>query len=184
MAAGEPGGRTSGSGTAGSVTREIYSRPAALSAWGDPGRQARPRPATYIPIVRPSRPPFALDVPGFPFPSLAKLAGRAPLGGPREIALAAFVCARLSDPDINRALSVDGRRARAAGAKRWLGTLAIAEPMKSAFSELIASVDGGSGTTAAVRRVIEVTGSILDAGSRAELDLLVRRLETQPIAAT
>ena len=41
------------------------------------------------------QPPYALDAPAFPFPALAALAGRAPLGGQRETVLACFVAARL-----------------------------------------------------------------------------------------
>jgi len=41
-------------------------------------------------------PPYALAPTSFRFPALAALAGRAPLGGQREVVLAAYVVARLA----------------------------------------------------------------------------------------
>ena len=40
--------------------------------------------------------PYALEPLRFPFPALAALAGRLPLGGGREVALAALMTARLA----------------------------------------------------------------------------------------
>src|SRR5690349_12491010 len=45
----------------------------------------------------PTAPPYALSSPAFRFRALAVLAGRAPLGGQREVALATYLAARLAD---------------------------------------------------------------------------------------
>jgi hypothetical protein len=135
--------------------------------------------------VRPPRHPYALDVPTFSFASLAALAARAPLGGVREVAIATFAAARLADDVRPDGLSAEDRQVRATAARRWLSTLSLAEPVRRAVTELIAATErDASATAAAVRRVIEVTGGLLDAASRSELDLLARELETQTVART
>jgi hypothetical protein len=155
------------------VTREIYS-----------GRSA-PRRSTFR-SVRPPRQPYALDTPGFAFAALATFAARAPLGGPREIALAAFVTARIAeDVAVGRALSDATRRARAAGARRWLATLAIAEPTRRAFVDLATATEADAQTVfTALRRVIEVTAGVLDPPSRSDLERLARELDSQTVART
>lgn len=148
------------------------------------GRPARRRPTFRS--VRPPRQPYALDTPIFTFAPIASFAARAPVGGAREIALAAFVTARMASDVVNdRALSVAGRGHRAASARRWLSTLAISEPLRRAFIDLAAATEGEApATAAALHRVIEITAGILDAGSRAELDRLVKELESQAVAGT
>jgi hypothetical protein len=52
------------------------------------------------PYIRPpvtATPPYTIAHPTFGFPELATFAGRAALGGAREVALAAFMIARLAD---------------------------------------------------------------------------------------
>lgn len=140
---------------------------------------------TYIPNVRSPRAPFALDTPTFSFAALASLAARAPLGGAREIAIVAFTTARMADETRPGGLSLEERQARAAGARRWMATLSLAEPVKKAFHELIAATEADAPTAAkAIRRVMEVTGAKLDAASRSELDRLARDLEVQAVART
>ena len=135
--------------------------------------------------VRPPRHPFALDTPTFAFASLAALASRAPLGGAREVAIVAFTAARMADDVRTGGFSADERRARAAGAKRWMGTLSLAEPVRKSFLDLIGATEqDGATTAAALRRVIEVTGAQLDALSRADLERLARDLEAQTVART
>lgn len=156
-----------------SVTREIYSRRSAS------------RRSTFR-SVRPPRQPYALDIPHFAFAAIATFAARAPLGGPREIALAAFVTARIAD-DVapNRQLSAAARRTRAASARRWLTTLAIAEPIRKAFVDLATATESDAPTTvAALRRVIEVTAGVLDQPSRSDLERLAGELDTQMVART
>jgi uncharacterized iron-regulated protein len=136
--------------------------------------------------VRPPRQPYALDTPGFAFAAIATFAARAPLGGPREIALAAFVTARIAD-DVcaDRRLPDTDRHSRAASARRWLATLAIAEPIRRAFVDLASATEADAQTTAAaLRRVIDVTASVLDVPSRSDLERLARELESQTVART
>ena len=57
-------------------------------------------------------PPYALTAPVFRFRHLAALAGRAPIGGAREVALACFVAARLVSDCCDPALELDERGAR------------------------------------------------------------------------
>ena len=148
-------------------------------------RQSARRRSTFR-AVRPPRQPYALDIPVFPFAAIAAFAARAPLGGPREIGLAAYVTARMAD-DVtqDRRLPAGARRARAVSARRWLSTLALAEPVRRIFGELAAATESGALETAlALRRVIDVTSTSLDAPSRADLERLASELESQPIART
>ena len=135
--------------------------------------------------MRPPRQPYALDTPVFSFASLATLAARAPLGGVREVALAAYATARMASDVGSDALPVEARKTRAASARRWLSTLTIGEPVKRAFLDLIAATETDAATTAgAVRRVIDVTGSVLDGPSRLDLDRLVKDLDSQTVGGT
>jgi hypothetical protein len=139
--------------------------------------------ALYIPVVLRPKHPYALETPTFSFAPLIAFAARAPLGGTREIALAAFVTARMAEDSMpDRLLAADIREGRAAGARRWLSTLTIPETSKQAFLGLIGATERGPAEcAAALRRVIEVTGDSLDNPSRTALERLVRELEAQPI---
>ena len=124
--------------------------------------------------------PYALQAPSFPFRHLANLAGRAPIGGAREVALACFVAARLAhecthDLDEDR----DARAARCAGAKAWLGTLALPTAIRTPVIRCAdLSVDGVSGPVAKeVAALAAAAASFLDAQSRAELDALTASLK-------
>src|SRR4029079_1599332 len=84
-----------------------------------PGRRA---PAQIFAVLLAS-PPYALAPTNFRFPALASLAGRAPLGGRREVVLGASVAARLAhDTLAERGLSTETRVDRAAHARTWLPT--------------------------------------------------------------
>jgi hypothetical protein len=135
--------------------------------------------------VRPPRHPFALDTPTFAFASLAALAARAPLGGAREVALAAFATARMASEVRTDGLTIEERQARSAAARRWLATLSLNDPARKAFSELAAATEGdGPATAAALRHVIEVTGAHLDAASRSDLERLAKELDAQTVGRT
>ena len=141
-----------------------------------------PRTSLHIPRVPNSLPPYALPSPAFPFPHLANLAGRAPIGGAREVALACFVAARLAADCSAAAPELDepGRAARSAGAKGWLGTLTLPPALRASLLRCLESTADGS--PAAISRELNelaMAGSgYLDAGSRAELDALVAALRT------
>lgn len=125
-------------------------------------------------------PPYALTGTEFPYRALAALAGRAPLGGAREAALATLLAARLAEamlPPIS--LSVAVRRTRADGARHWLTSIALSSPIKAAVGRLVdvTATDDPHGAAMALIRVTEVTAPHLDRGARLELERLATRLK-------
>ena len=126
-----------------------------------------------------SHPPYALDPTPFRFPALAGLAGRAPLGGQREVAIATYLAARLAHDALpNRALSGAVRLERATGAKTWLSTMALPATVRPALAKLVDATGGGPAQTAeALRAVITVTATLLDGRAKSELDHLAAALE-------
>jgi hypothetical protein len=119
-------------------------------------------------------PPYAVPSTSFRFAALATLAGKAPLGGRREVALAVYLAARLADDTLpERGVSAEARVERASHAKSWLSSMALAAPIRSALARLIdATATGRSAAAAALPAVSAATGNQLDAGARAELDRL------------
>jgi hypothetical protein len=135
--------------------------------------------------VRPPRHPFALDIPTFSFPALAALAGRAPIGSARDIAIVAFATARMAEETRPGGLSAEDRQARAAGARKWMATLSMTEPVRRAFQDLIDATErDGAAAAAALGRVMDVTGPQLDPASRSELERLAKDLEAQMVVRT
>ena len=126
-----------------------------------------------------SQPPYALSPTTFRFPGLAALAGRAPLGGQREIALAAYLAARLAQEALpNGALTQPQRAERAASAKSWLSTLALPAPIRPALARLVDLSAGDRKIVAeTLRAVLTATSSMLDTRARSELDQLAGALE-------
>ena len=126
-----------------------------------------------------SQPPYALATVSFRFRALAALAGRLPLGGEREVAMALFVGVRLADA-CHGTTSVPSaaRKERAAGARQWLGAMTLPANARSAVLHLVdasASNDRGAIATA-VDRVVTIAAPVLDVPSRAELKQLVAAL--------
>jgi hypothetical protein len=120
-------------------------------------------------------PPYALAPTSFRFPALASLAGRAPLGGQREVVLAAYVVARLAhDTLAERGISAETRADRAAHARTWLATLALPAPARGALQRSIEASTGHSRRAAeATSDVIKAIDAYLDPPSRLELAQLV-----------
>ena len=116
-------------------------------------------------------PPYALAPTSFRFPALASLAGRAPLGGQREVVLAAYVAARLAhDTLAERGLSMETRTDRAAHAKTWLATLALPAPARAALQRSIdASATDPRASADAIDGVLKAVDGFLDPASRLEL---------------
>src|SRR3954453_19876564 len=83
--------------------------------------------ATQIRAVPVTLPPYALPTPVFRFRHLASLAGRAPIGGAREVALACFVAARLVSDCCDPTLALDAE-ARAARVGRRAPRRALRPP--------------------------------------------------------
>lgn len=134
---------------------------------------ALPVVPTHIPTVPPTLPPYALSAPVFRFRHLASLAGRAPIGGAREVALACFVAARLAAdcigvPDDDPS----GRAGRCAGAKAWLGTLALPAAVRGSAAKCAElSVGGDPGEVGLeITRLVVAATACLDSHSRAELN--------------
>jgi hypothetical protein len=126
-----------------------------------------------------SQPPYALAPTPFRFPALASLAGRAPLGGDREVALATYLAARLAhDALADRGISQPVRAERASNAKTWLSTLALPASIRSPLLHLIeASGADASGVAAALRDTISAASSRLDPAARSELDRLAEMFD-------
>jgi hypothetical protein len=131
-----------------------------------------------------SRPPYGLAPTPFRFPALAALAGRAPLGGRREVALATYLAARLADDVLaENGLVAAVRAERAATARNWLSTVALPAPIRQPLARLIeASAGDAPGTSQALRAVIAVTAEFLDRAARLEVEKLAETLEAQALA--
>lgn len=136
---------------------------------------ALPVVPTHIPPVLPTLPPYALSAPVFRFKHLASLAGRAAIGGAREVALACFVAARLA-AECTAATDDDPavRAGRCAGAKAWLGTLALPAAIRASVARCAElSVEGRPAEVGQeMARLLLAATSYLDPQSRAELNAL------------
>ena len=77
----------------------------------------------------------------FRFRALAGLAGRRPLGGDREVAVAAFVAARLAcRRPAPHAAPPEARTARATGARAWLAAVAVPAPARGPLARVIDAI--------------------------------------------
>ena len=122
--------------------------------------------------------PYGLESLGFPFPALALLAGRLPLGGGREVALAALMTARLAGSVRGaNALSAQERTTRAAAAKVWLASLALPASTRVPFARCIEATTGSTHqVAAALRTLLAAASAHLDGAGVAELERLTRQL--------
>src|SRR3954468_4683043 len=104
------------------------------------------RPSTFL---RVNLPPYAVPPTEFRFPALAALAGRAQLGGDREVALALYVAARLAQDCYSpSALSDASRAERASSARTWLSTFALPVAVKPVIARVIETTSGDPSTIA------------------------------------
>jgi len=124
-------------------------------------------------------PPYALASTPFPFPGLAAYAGKAVLGGDREVALACFVVARLAGSLLPpHALPTELRQKRAVACRSWLASQAIPPAVRGdllAAAESTASAER-SVISAALRALRGHASKHLDNASSQELDLLAAKL--------
>ena len=123
------------------------------------------------------RAPYSLAPTDFPLPALATMAGRAPLGGPRELALACFVVCRMVEAVMaDRSLSGEQRKARAQGARHWLGAAAIPAAARTALARLADAVVSSDRAqlAEALSGVIAVTANRLDPAARLEIGRLAQ----------
>lgn len=129
-------------------------------------------------VVAAPRAPYSLEPTSFPLPALAASLGRAPLGGPREVALACFLVGRLvhSAAYASDVLTMEQRRARAQGAKHWLASAALPGTVRTALvrlSDATISMDSNA-VRGALESVMTVTANQLDSGARLELGRLAQ----------
>src|SRR5687768_947861 len=109
---------------------------------------------SQIPPVLGALPPYSLAPNRFPCRALAARAGRAALGGEREVALACWVGARLALALLPpAAVPATLREARAAAARGWLANLALPAATRVPLSRLVDASGGDSpaGAAAAIR---------------------------------
>lgn len=117
-------------------------------------------------------PPFALAAVGFPLRSLAALAARSALGGPREVLLAVMQAARMVEGAAGlHPLPESLRRSRANAARAWLAALALPATSRLTIARAIeASASAERDTIAqAWEAVVALVGPGADLAARAEL---------------
>ena len=129
-----------------------------------------------MPVVQP---PYALSAMSFRFGALASLAGRAPLGGRREVAMALYMGARLAQDTLpERDIAEAARRDRASHAKQWLSTLSIPAAVRPSLAALIdASTGEPAAASKCLRAAMTATNEALDRDTRAELTQLASALD-------
>jgi hypothetical protein len=128
-------------------------------------------------------PPYALAAPVFRFKALASHAGRASLGGDREIALACFGVARLASGTLPPfVLTAGDVTTRIANTRQWLSSLALPVPTRSACAGVLDAVAKADRRllVPAVSTLIESCARHLDQGSIAELHELMAELDSRP----
>ena len=108
------------------------------------------------------------------------MGARAPLGGPRETALACLLVARMAADavDPTTALSLEQRRARAHEARHWLGAATLAAPARAALVRLAdaTGTERLDGMAVALDSVMTVTANQLDPAARLDLTKLAQTL--------
>jgi len=124
-------------------------------------------------------PPFSLDAPAFRFRALALLAGRAALGGEREMALATLMAARLAEGVLPPCpLSATARRGRGVGARLWFSTLTLPAATRVPLARVVEATESDTpGLVAdALAALIELARPQLDSPARAEMAELLTAL--------
>jgi hypothetical protein len=111
---------------------------------------------------------------------MASMAGRAPLGGPRELALGCFLVARIvrDTAAAPNGLTPDQIHFRVQGAKQWLGAAAIPAAARNSLARLVEASATRDRTTVlgALEVVMTVTANQLDQGARLELERLAQAI--------
>ena len=128
--------------------------------------------------MQPTLPRYALAPISFPFRQLATLAGRAPIGGAREVALACFLAARLAGDRLAAPLPDVPRATRGTGARGWLSTVTLPTPVRAPLARCLElSVAGSTAELGAAVTVLAAAAALyLDPAARAELEMLAVQL--------
>ena len=127
------------------------------------------------------QPRYALATPRFRFRALAACAGRASLGGDREIALACLVAGRLASALLPPyTIAAADTRARSTAAKHWLSSLSLPTPVRSALTHLADAVASGNQKAAgsALTHLVSVAQRSIDEASSSELAAVTTGLES------
>jgi len=131
-------------------------------------------------LVAAPRAPYSLDPTAFAFPSLAAMAGRASQGGPREMAMACLLVARVVRDALalRDQLTAEQLKQRTLSAKHWLGAAAIQPQLKTALGRLAEATSSGDGSAmkVALEGVMTITANQLDPGARLELGRLAQAI--------
>ena len=125
------------------------------------------------------QPRFALATPHFRFRALASFAGRASLGGDREVAMACLVAGRLASSmlppfDISHA----DAKSRSAAARQWLSALSLPAAIRTPLAQVADAVATGNPATAAaaIERMLVAVSRNIDESSAAEIRALIADL--------
>jgi hypothetical protein len=119
-----------------------------------------------------SLPPYALAVPEFRFRALAAVAGRASLGGARELVIGVLLGARLTDGVVGEyPLPLSIRQQRAAAARIWLGSLALPPSTRATLLRLLdaTATNDRRALSEAFDALLALASPTLDGPSRNEL---------------
>ncbi len=119
--------------------------------------------------------PFAVPSIRFPFRALAARAGRASLGGEREVAMAALMVARLACDALGaRAAEGKQRAERATAAKAWLASIAVPARARPVLGRALdATAQDAASISAALGELEKVVAPWLDEPSVAELRAII-----------
>ena len=118
------------------------------------------------------QPRFALATPRFRFRALAACAGRASIGGDREIAMACLVGGRLAFVLLPPySIPTVDLKARSTAAKHWLSSLSLPAPVRSALTHLADAAAAGNRktTSTALSHLVMVARKSIDEASASEL---------------
>lgn len=130
-------------------------------------------------IVIGHQPRFALATPRFRFRALAACAGRASLGGDREVAMACLVAGRLAAGMLAPyTITPSEAKARSVAAKQWLASLSVPSTIRGALVEVADAVASGSKTSAAATLTVLITVAArsLDEAAATELRTMIADL--------
>jgi hypothetical protein len=145
-------------------------------------RLAQLRNAVQILPMIGKAPRYSLAPHEFPFRALAALAGRAQIGGVREVALATLVAARLTAGVLGpHRLPLAAREARAGGAKNWLLSIALPPNSRTIYMRLLEATgtDDIEYLGRSFAEMFELADPHLDQPARLELGRLVHRISSE-----
>jgi hypothetical protein len=135
----------------------------------------------FEPVIG-QQPRFSLATPRFRFRALAACAGRASLGGDREVAMACLVGARMASSMLAPySIPLTDSKSRSAAAKQWLASLSLPPEIRTALGHLADTVSSGDRTAAgdALSALVGAAAKQIDEPSASELRALIADLALQ-----